>query len=80
MSEESEYINGSVKWFNVEKGYGFISLPGGGVDVFVHANQLRKSGINRMLKDGEKVRFKTDKGEKGSFAVDISILDAESTD
>lgn len=76
MSESEEgFIRGSVKWFNVEKGYGFISLPGGGVDVFVHANQLRKSGINRMLKDGESVKFKTDRGEKGAFAVEITILE-----
>ncbi len=77
MSEnEGGFVRGTIKWFNVEKGYGFISLPGGGVDVFVHANQLRKSGINRMLKDGEAVQFKTDRGEKGSFAVEISILEA----
>ncbi len=69
------FIYASVKWFNSEKGYGFLSLPGGGVDVFVHANQLRKSGINRMLKDGEKVRFKTDRGDKGAFAINITIVD-----
>jgi cold shock protein len=68
------YLIGTVKWFNNAKAFGFIELPGGGLDVFVHANQLRKSGIDRVLEQGELVRFQTSKGPKGSFAVDISIL------
>ena len=76
MSElEEGYCIATVKWFNTNKGYGFLSLPGGGVDVFVHANQLRKSGIHRMLKDGEKVKFKTDRGEKGAFAINITVIE-----
>ena len=76
MSEgvQQDFIFGVCKWYNVEKAYGFIELPGGGVDVFVHANQLRKSGIDRPLKEGEKVKFLTSKGPKGSFAVEISIV------
>ncbi len=68
------FIVGKVKWFNNVKAFGFIELPGGGLDVFVHANQLRKSGIDRVLVQGETVRFTTSKGPKGSFAVDISIV------
>lgn len=72
MSEE--YITGCAKWFNKEKGFGFIQLPEGGMDVFVHANQLRKSGIERALQDGEKVKFVISKGPKGSFATNISFI------
>ena len=69
-----QYLVGRCKWFDTKKAYGFIELPGGGLDVFVHANQLRRSGIDRVLKEGEQVKFKTDKGPKGSYAVDISII------
>jgi CspA family cold shock protein len=71
---DSEHIVGVCKWFDTKKAFGFIELPGGGLDVFVHANQLRKSGIARVLYEGEKVRFRISKGPKGSFAVDISIV------
>jgi cold shock CspA family protein len=42
MSEDS-FVSGIVKWFSKAKGFGFIQLPGGGLDIFVHANQLKKS-------------------------------------
>ena len=77
MSEEvppAEFITGRCKWFDDKKAFGFIELPGGGLDVFVHANQLRRSGIDRCLKEGETVKFRTSKGPKGSFAVDITII------
>ena len=76
MSDDKQYLHGTIKWFNAQKAFGFIELPGGGLDVFVHANQLRKSGIDRVLREGEKVKFLTSKGPKGSFAVDISIVEA----
>jgi cold shock protein len=69
-----DFVEGCLKWFNNKKAFGFIELPGGGLDVFVHANQLRKSGIDRALREGEKIRFKTAKGPKGSYAIDISIV------
>ena len=72
---DSEYVVGKTKWFDNKKAFGFIELPGGGLDVFVHANQLRKSGITRVLKEGETVRFRTSKGPKGCFATDISIVE-----
>lgn len=72
MSSE-EFVTGVVKWFDPTKGWGFITLPGGGVDVFVHANQLRKSGIQAVT-EGDKVRFMTAKGTKGAFATNISII------
>lgn len=69
-----ESVAGSVKWFSEDKGYGFLQLSPG-VDVFVHANQLKRSGIERALKEGEKVRFSTEKGPKGSFAINISVVE-----
>jgi len=75
MSEGNGFITGKVKWYNEEKGYGFIQLPGGGVDIFVHANQLRKSNIMRPLLEGEKVRFVTSKGPKGAFATDVTVIE-----
>jgi CspA family cold shock protein len=74
VPEVEGYLTGVCKWFNNQKAFGFIELPGGGLDVFVHANQLRKSGIDRVLYEGEKVKFRTSKGPKGSFAVDISLI------
>ena len=72
----ADFVTGTCKWFNVEKGWGFITLPGGGVDVFVHTNQLKESGILSPLNEGDKVRFTTKKGSKGAFAADISVLEA----
>lgn len=75
MSEgNGEFVTGSCKWFNVDKGYGFIALPGGGVDIFVHAKQLKASGIERALVEGEKVKFSTSKGPKGAFATNIEVI------
>ncbi len=62
---------GAIKWYNKEKGYGFIQMPGGGRDVFVHANQLRKSGIENGVNEGEKVTFNIDNGNRGEFATNI---------
>lgn len=75
MSEGNGRLNGVVKWFNVKKAFGFIELPEGGMDIFVHATQLRKSGILRHLAEGEKVTFKIETGPKGRFAVEISLLE-----
>jgi CspA family cold shock protein len=49
---------GTVKFFNTDKGYGFIAPDGGGADVFVHISELERSGIG-ALNEGQKVRFET---------------------
>lgn len=73
------HVYGIVKWFSKEKGFGFIRLPGGGLDIFVHANQLRKSGIDHVLQEGERVKFVVDKGPKGSFATNISRVTGDAS-
>ncbi len=69
---ESEFSYGAIKWYSKDKGFGFIQMPNGALDVFIHANQLRKSGLDYALEEGEKVKFKVNKGEKGPFATNIS--------
>ena len=64
---------GKVKWFNADKGYGFIELPESASDVFLHVKELRKSGII-ALNDGTPVSFTAIKGPKGMYATDIKAL------
>ena len=67
---------GSVKWFNAEKGYGFISQPNDAGDVFVHHSQIQKQGY-RSLEEGEQVEFEVRQGDKGLQAVNVrAVLDA----
>ncbi|MBK4216106.1 cold-shock protein [Paracoccus caeni] len=56
--------NGTVKWFNTEKGYGFIAPETGGRDIFVHISAVERAGINR-LNDGQAVTFDVEKGRDG---------------
>ncbi len=56
--------NGTVKWFNSTKGFGFIQPESGGKDVFVHISELERAGISR-LDDGQKVKFETETGRDG---------------
>lgn len=72
MSSE-EFVTGTVKWFDPVKGWGWVTLPGGGVDVFVHVNQLLQSGIN-IVAEGDRLKFQTAKGPKGAFACNIAII------
>jgi cold shock protein len=50
--------NGTVKWFNAQKGYGFIQPEGGGKDVFVHISAVERAGL-RELREGQNVSFET---------------------
>jgi cold shock protein len=58
---------GSVKWFNGEKGFGFIAPDGGGADVFVHYSAIEASGY-RSLEENQRVEFDVTQGQKGPQA------------
>ena len=64
---------GTVKWFNAEKGYGFIAVEGGGADVFVHYSAIASSGY-RTLDEGQKVEFDVTQGQKGPQAENVRPL------
>ena len=65
-------INGTVKWFNNEKGFGFISVEGGD-DVFVHFSAIQTDGF-KSLEEGQRVNFNIVKGARGPQAENITIL------
>ncbi len=64
---------GTVKFFNAEKGYGFISLEGGDKDVFVHYSNIAGSGY-RTLEEGQKVEFDVAPGRKGDEAQNVRAV------
>jgi len=65
---------GSVKWFNGEKGYGFIQPDDGGKDVFVHFRQVNRGGPGRVeLLEGQKVSFDIGEGQKGPQAENVTV-------
>ena len=60
--------NGTVKFFNESKGFGFIIPEDGSRDIFVHAN-----GLNEEIREGDNVTFNAEEGKKGLNAIDVSI-------
>ena len=64
---------GTVKWFNDEKGFGFIAQENGGPDVFAHFRQIKSEGF-RSLAEGQQVRFVVTQGQKGPQAEDIEVI------
>jgi cold shock protein len=68
-------MNGTVKFFNNDKGFGFITPDGGGADVFVHISAVQASGLSGLA-DSQKVSFDTepDKRGKGPKAVNLSVV------
>lgn len=69
----AELLNGTVKWFNDEKGYGFIEQKDGGSDVFVHFRQVNNSGEGRVtLADGQAVTYEIGEGQKGPQAENVT--------
>ncbi|MEL6264523.1 MAG: cold-shock protein [Pseudomonadota bacterium] len=65
---------GTVKWFNSEKGYGFIAPDEGGKDVFVHITAVQRAGLDG-LQDNQKIRFEMQEGRDGrKFAGDLELI------
>ena len=68
----SERVQGTVKWFNAGKGYGFIAREGGD-DVFVHYSAVQSDGY-RSLSEGQRVEFTVERGPKGLQASNVVTL------
>jgi len=64
---------GTVKWFNAEKGFGFIAPEDGSADVFAHFSAINSNGF-RALNEGDRVSFDTTQGPKGPQAANINVL------
>jgi CspA family cold shock protein len=65
---------GVVKWFNGEKGYGFIARDSGEKDVFVHFSAINSEGF-RTLREGQRVEFEVVEGQKGPQAQNVDIIE-----
>lgn len=66
---------GKVKWFDTEKGFGFIAPNDGGKDIFVHRNNVENLSYDQGLEDGEEVEFDVEETPKGLSAVDVRSLE-----
>jgi CspA family cold shock protein len=64
---------GTVKWFNAEKGFGFIAPDDGSADVFVHYSEIQSKGF-RSLEENQKVEFEVGQGQKGPQAQQVRPL------
>ena len=67
-------LKGTVKWFNIKKGFGFIEREDKEKDAFVHASAVKNAGI-RFLNEGDKLEFELEDGPKGPSAVNLKKID-----
>ena len=68
-------VQGTVQWFNGQKGFGFITPDDGGEDVFVHFSEIDDASGYRSLEEGQRVEFGRTAGERGLQAVDVRPVD-----
>lgn len=66
-------VTGTVKWFNEEKGFGFIAQSNGGEDVFVHFRAIMSEGY-KTLAEGQRVSFTIERGQKGLQAANVTVV------
>jgi CspA family cold shock protein len=66
-------MQGTVKWFNAEKGFGFIAPDDGSADVFVHYSEIQGNGF-KSLDEGQQVEFEVGQGQKGPQATSVRAL------
>jgi CspA family cold shock protein len=71
--EKMRVAQGTVKWFNSDKGFGFISVDGGGQDVFVHFSAIESNGY-RSLDENQRVEFDITQGQKGPQAEHVRAI------
>jgi CspA family cold shock protein len=69
----STVVTGTVKWFNAEKGFGFIQQPSG-PDVFVHFRSIINAGGYKTLDEGQRVEFSVSRGPKGPQAENVKVI------
>src|SRR5579864_5844368 len=72
-SRPAQTLEGAIKWFEPDKGYGFIAPDGGGKDIFIHATALRRSGVN-AVGPGQRVRVDVVDGRKGLEADKVTLI------
>jgi CspA family cold shock protein len=65
---------GTVKWFNEEKGFGFIAPDDGGKDLFVHFSGIVSEGGFRTLQENQRVKFETQASDRGPQAVSVTVI------
>lgn len=71
----ADRVNGTVKWFNAAKGFGFIAPDDGTKDLFVHFSAIQETGNGyRSLNEGDKVEFNVEQGQKGLQATNVTKL------